>query len=100
MVLCPSFKREKVKGKIMENNQLAALQAKRDALKKAIRDKQKEIGCFDVSCYYDEDMFIEEMREEYFLSCLCGSSEHVRSYLPWRTFLSCLCGSSGQRISK
>lgn len=52
-------------GKIMENNRLAALQAKRDALKKAIKDKQKEIDCFDVSEYYDEEMFIEEMREEY-----------------------------------
>lgn len=49
----------------MENNQLAALQAKRDALKKAIKDKQKEMDCFDVSEYYDEEMFIEEMREEY-----------------------------------
>ena len=49
----------------MENNQLAALQAKRDALKKAIKYKQKEFDCFDVSEYYDEDMFIEEMREEY-----------------------------------
>lgn len=49
----------------MENNKLAVLQAKRDALKKAIKYKQKEIDCFDVSEYYDEDMFIEEMREEY-----------------------------------
>lgn len=49
----------------MENSKLTALQAKRDALKKAIKDKQKEIDCFDVSEYYDEDMFIEEMREEY-----------------------------------
>ena len=49
----------------MKNNQLAALQAKRDALKKAIKDKQKEMDCFDASEYYDEDMFIEEMREEY-----------------------------------
>ena len=53
------------KGKIMENNRLAALQANRDALKKAIKDKQKKIDCFDVSEYYDEEMFIEEMREEY-----------------------------------
>lgn len=49
----------------MENNRLAALQAKRDALKKAIKDKQKEIDCFDVSEYYDEELFIDEMREEY-----------------------------------
>ena len=49
----------------MENNHLAVLQAKRDALKKAIKDKQKEIDCFDVSEYYDEDMFIEEMREDF-----------------------------------
>ena len=61
-----SFKNKRYpKGKIMENNQLAALQAKRDELKKEIKDKQKEIDCFDVSQYYDEDMFIEEMREEY-----------------------------------
>ena len=53
------------KGKIMENNRLAALQANRDALKKAIKDKQKKIDCFDLSEYYDEEMFIEEMREEY-----------------------------------
>lgn len=49
----------------MENNQLAALQAKRDELAKAIKDKQKEINCFDVSEYYDEEMFLDEMREEY-----------------------------------
>lgn len=49
----------------MKNNQLAALQAKRDELVKAVKDKQKEIDCFDVSEYYDEDMFIEEIREEY-----------------------------------
>ena len=49
----------------MENNRLAELQAKRDELAKAIKDKQKEIDCFDVSEYYDEDMFIDEMREEY-----------------------------------
>lgn len=49
----------------MENNKLAELQAKKNELVKAIKDKQKEIDCFDVSEYYDEDMFIEEMREEY-----------------------------------
>lgn len=49
----------------MENNKLAVLQAKRDELVKAIKDKQKDMDCFDVSEYYDEDMFIEEMREEY-----------------------------------
>ena len=49
----------------MENNQLAELQVKRNELIKAIKDKQKEIDCFDVSQHYDEDMFIEEMREEY-----------------------------------
>ena len=49
----------------MENNQLAELQAKKNELVKAIKDKQKEIDCFDVSEYYDEDMFIEEMREEF-----------------------------------
>lgn len=51
----------------MENSKLAALQAKRDELIKAIKDKQKEVDCFDVSEYYDEGMFIDEMREE------CGS---------------------------
>ena len=49
----------------MKNNHLAVLQAKRDELVKAIKDKQEEIDCFDVSEYYDEDMFIEEMREEF-----------------------------------
>ena len=49
----------------MENNQLAALQAKREELAEAIKGKQKEIDCFDVSEYYDEDMFIEEMREDF-----------------------------------
>ena len=49
----------------MEKNRLAALQAKRDALKKVIKDKQKEMDCFDVSEYYDEEMFLDEMREEY-----------------------------------
>lgn len=49
----------------MKNNHLAVLQAKKTELLKAIKDKQKEIDCFDVSEYYDEDMFIDEMREEY-----------------------------------
>ena len=49
----------------MKNNHLAVLQAKKTELLKAIKDKQKEIDCFDVSEYYDEDMFSEEMREEY-----------------------------------
>lgn len=49
----------------MENNQLVALQAIRDVLKKAIKDKKKEMDCFDVLEYYDENMFIEEMREEH-----------------------------------
>ena len=49
----------------MKNNHLAVLQAKRTELLKAIKDKQKEVDYFDVSEYYDEDMFIEEMREEY-----------------------------------
>ena len=56
---------KKLKGKIMENNKLASLQANRDALKKAIKDKQKEMDCFDVSEYYDEEMFLDEMRKEY-----------------------------------
>ena len=50
----------------MENNHLlAALQAKQSELVKAIKDKQKELDCFDVSLYYDEEMFMEEMCEEY-----------------------------------
>ena len=50
----------------MENNQLlAALQAKKTELVKAIKDKQKELDCFDVSEYYGEDMFVEDMRGEY-----------------------------------
>ena len=53
------------KGKIMENNKLAVLQAKRDAFKKAIKDKQKEMDCFDVSEYYGEDDYKQDMREAY-----------------------------------
>ena len=49
----------------MENNQLAVLQAKRDALKKAIKAVQKKIDCFDVSEYYDEEMFFDEMQEAF-----------------------------------
>ena len=49
----------------MENSKLTALQAKRDALKKVIKAVQKKMDRFNVSEYYDEDMFIEEMREEY-----------------------------------
>ena len=61
----------------MENNRLVALQAKRDALKKAIKDKKKEMDCFDVSQYYDEDMFIEEMREEYGMVKVMGYKYHA-----------------------
>lgn len=49
----------------MENNKLAALQAKQSELLKAIKDKQKEIDCFDVSEYYGEDDYKQEMREAY-----------------------------------
>ena len=50
----------------MENSQLlAALQAKKTELVKAIKDKQKALDCFDVSEYYGEGMFIEDMRGEY-----------------------------------
>ena len=49
----------------MENSKLAALQAKLGELIKAIKDKQKEIDCFDVSLYYSEDMFIDEMHEAF-----------------------------------
>ena len=61
----------------MKNNQLAALQAKRDELIKAIKDKQKETDCFDVSQYYDEDMFIEEMREEFGMVKVMGYKYHA-----------------------
>ena len=61
----------------MENNRLVALLAKRDALKKVIKDKQKEIDCFDVSCYYDEDMFTEEMREEFGMVNVMGYKYHA-----------------------
>ncbi len=56
----------------MENNKLAELQAKKNELVKAIKDKQKEIDCFDVSQYYNEDMFIEEMREEFGMVKIIG----------------------------
>ena len=49
----------------MENSKLATLQAKRDELIRTIKDKQKEIDCFDVSLYYSEDMFIDEMHEAF-----------------------------------
>ena len=49
----------------MENNKLAALQAKKTELVKSVKDKQKELDCFDVSDYYNEGMFIEDMRGEY-----------------------------------
>ena len=66
MALFPLFKNKVIgKGKIMENSKLVALQAKRDALKKAVKDKQKEMDCFDVLDYYDEEMFLDEMRVEY-----------------------------------
>ena len=49
----------------MENNKLAEFQAKRDELVKAIKDKQKSMDCFDVSYYYNEERFIDEMHEEF-----------------------------------
>ena len=49
----------------MENNHLAVLQAKKTELLKAIKAVQKKMDRFDVSEYYDEDMFIVEMLEEY-----------------------------------
>ena len=56
----------------MENNQLAALQAKQSELVKAIKDKQKAMDCFDVSYYYDDEKFLDEMREEYGLVNIMG----------------------------
>ena len=49
----------------MENNKLAALQAKKNELVKAIKDKQKAMDYFDVSDYYDEVMFLDEMHEAF-----------------------------------
>ena len=49
----------------MENNKLAELQAKKTELVKAIKDKQKELDCFDVSEYYNEDDYKQDIREEY-----------------------------------
>ena len=50
----------------MENNQLlAALQAKKIELVKAIKAKQKELDCFDVAEYYSEDDYKQDMREAY-----------------------------------
>ena len=57
----------------MENNQLlAALQAKKTELVKAIKDKQKELDCFDVSYYYDEEMFVDEMHEAFWYIDIMG----------------------------
>ena len=56
----------------MENSKLAALQAKRNALKKAIKDKQKEMDCFDVSEYYDEDDYKRDMREQLGIADVIG----------------------------
>ena len=56
----------------MENNRLAALQAKRDALKKVIKEKQKEVDCFDVSEYYDEDDYKRAMREQLGIADVIG----------------------------
>ena len=64
----------------MENNKLAELQAKRDELKKAIKDKQKEIDCFDVSEHYSEDDYKQDMREELGIADVigcCGSLYHI-----------------------
>ena len=49
----------------MKNNHLVVLQAKKTELLKAIKDKQKEIDCFDVLDYFDGEMLIDELREEY-----------------------------------
>lgn len=56
----------------MENNQLAALQAKRGELIKAISMKQKEMDCFDVSQYYDEDDYKRDMREQLGIADVIG----------------------------
>lgn len=49
----------------MKNNHLAALQAKRDALKKVIEDKQKAMDYFNLSYYYGEEKFVDEMHEAF-----------------------------------
>lgn len=56
---------QKSKGKIMEKQtKLSALLEKRDELVKAIKEKQKELDCFDASEYYSEEDYIKEMRKE------------------------------------
>ena len=57
---------------IMENNRLAELQAKRGELIKAIKAKQKELDCFDVSEYYGEDDYRQDMREELGIADVIG----------------------------
>lgn len=47
------------------DSKLKALQTKRDELIKAIKDKQKEMDCFDVSEYYNEDRFIDDAEHVY-----------------------------------
>ena len=49
----------------MENNQLAALQAKQSELVKAIKDKQKAMDCFNLSECYSADEYKRDMRENY-----------------------------------
>ena len=56
----------------MENNKLAELQAKKTELVKAIKDKQKAMNCFDVSDYYGEDDYKQDMREELGIADVIG----------------------------
>lgn len=56
----------------MENNQLAELQAKKTGLIKAIKAKRKELDCFDVSEYYGEDDYKQDMREELGIADVIG----------------------------
>lgn len=61
----------------MENNHLAVLQAEKTELLKAIKAVQKKMDRFDVSQYYDEDMFIEEMREEFGMVKIMGQAYYA-----------------------
>lgn len=77
----------------MENSKLAALQAKRGELIKAISMKQKEMDCFDVSQYYDEDDYKRDVREQLGIADVIGgygSFYHIdilfeMSYTTFRT---------------
>ena len=61
----------------MENNQLAELLAKRDELTKAIEAKRKELDCFDMSEYYGEGDYKQDMREVYGTVTIMGYEHYA-----------------------